>query len=157
MLGGAEADIARLQPVFDAIAGRVIRVGGSGAGHTVKLLHNMVCHTNFLALAEACRTAERAGLELAAVLEVINAGNARSFISERRFPDHILSGRFDGRSTVANLAKDLGMAETLAEALGQPAPYTSLTTRLLRHALDEGRAADDFTTLYPAYDGLAGE
>ena len=157
MVGGAAADMERLRPVFDTIASRVIHVGGSGAGHTVKLIHNMVCHANFLALVEACRMAERAGLPLAGVLEVINAGNARSFVSERRFPDHILSGRFDGRSAVANLAKDLGMAASLAASLGQPSPYTALTSGLLQRALENGYAADDFTSLYSSYDALAGD
>ncbi len=155
MVGGETEPVARLRPVFDAIAGRVIHVGGGGAGHTVKLIHNMVCHTNFLALAEACRMGERAGLALADVLEVVNAGNARSFVSERRFPDHVLSGRFDGRSTVANLAKDLGMAAGLAGSLGQPSPYTALTSGLLQRASAGGHAADDFTTLYERYDALA--
>ena len=155
MVGGDAGAVARLQPVLAAIAGRVIHVGGSGAGHTVKLIHNMVCHSNFLALAEACRMAERAGLALPEVLEVINAGNARSFVSERRFPDHVLSGRFDGRSSIANLAKDLGMAAELAASLGQPSPYTALTTTLLQRAPEGGHDADDFTSIYPRYDALA--
>lgn len=157
MVGGAIEAVQLLQPVFTAIAGRVIHVGGSGAGHTVKLIHNMVCHTNFLALAEACRMAERAGLGLPEVIEVINAGNARSFVSERRFPDHVLSGRFDGRSSIANLAKDLGMAAELAASLGQPSPYTALTSSLLQGALEGGHDADDFTSIYPRYDALAGD
>jgi 3-hydroxyisobutyrate dehydrogenase len=116
----------------------------------------MVCHTNFLALSEGCAMAERAGLGLQAVIDVINAGNARSYISQARFPNHILSGSFDGRSRVSNLAKDLGMAEELACQLGQESPYTSLTTALLDQAVSIGRQDDDFTTLYPAYAALAG-
>jgi len=42
-----------------------------------------------LACSEAGQLAEAAGIELADMIQVFNAGNARSFISERRFPDHI--------------------------------------------------------------------
>ncbi len=149
MMGGDEAALARVRPALDRIAKRVFLVGPSGAGHTLKLIHNMVVHTNFLAACEACRMAEDAGLDLSAVIDVFNAGNARSFITEQRFPNHILSGRFDGRSTVSNLAKDLTMAAAYADARGEAAPYTHLTAQLLKRAVDAGMRADDFTTLYP--------
>ena len=155
MLGGDPAAIECCVDMFKVIASRVVHLGPAGAGHTMKLVHNMVCHTNFLALVEACRMAERAGIALPEAIAVINAGNARSYVSERRFPDHVLTGRFDGRSRVSNLAKDLGMAAAMAEQLGQASPYTHLTADLLARALADGRADDDFTTLFGAYDQLA--
>lgn len=129
MMGGDEAALARVRPALDAIAKRVFLVGPSGAGHTLKLIHNMVVHTNFLAACEACRMAEDAGLDLTAVIDVFNAGNARSFITEQRFPNHILSGRFDGRSTVSNLAKDLAMAASYADARGARPRLTRTSPR----------------------------
>jgi 3-hydroxyisobutyrate dehydrogenase len=155
MVGGDSETVARCGPVFDAIAERVIHVGGVTAGHTMKLVHNMVCHTIFLATSEGCRTAEKAGISLDKAVEVLNAGNARSFVSEVRFPRHILSGRYDGRSRVSNLAKDLAMAAGLASTLEQPAPYAELTAALLARALEDGLAEEDFTRLHDAYDGLA--
>ncbi|NVO16202.1 MAG: NAD(P)-dependent oxidoreductase [Rhodoplanes sp.] len=149
MVGGEAAVLEQVRPVLAVIAKTVALVGPRGAGHTLKLIHNMIVHTNFLVLGEGCRMAEKAGLDLSAVIDVFNAGNARSFISEKRFPNHILSGRFDGRSTVSNLAKDLGMAAAYADRHGEPAPYTHLTADLLKRAIDLGWAGDDFTTIYP--------
>jgi 3-hydroxyisobutyrate dehydrogenase len=156
MMGGDEAVLDCARRVLDVIARNIIHLGAAGAGHTMKLVHNMVCHTNFLALSEACRIAERAGLALPTVIEAINAGNARSFISEQRFPNHILSGSFDGRSTVSNLAKDLGMAVELSEQLEQDAPFTHLTSTLLNRAMETGHGDEDFTQLYRYYEALAG-
>ena len=155
MVGGADAAVAACKPVFDAIAGTVTHVGPSGAGHTIKLLHNMVCHTNFMVVAEAGRLAERAGIPLETAIKVFNAGNARSYISEQRFPNHILSGKFDGRSTVSNLAKDLAMADKFASKMGTNV-YTSLTAQILAQAIDKGMAAQDFTRLYEVYEKLVG-
>jgi 3-hydroxyisobutyrate dehydrogenase len=155
MVGGADEAIAACRPVFDAIAGTVTHVGPSGAGHTIKLLHNMVCHTNFMVVAEAGRLAERAGIPLETAIKVFNAGNARSYISEQRFPNHILSGKFDGRSTVSNLAKDLAMADKFADDLGEANAYTALTAEILAKAIERGMAAEDFTRLYGAYEELA--
>ena len=120
----------------------------------MKLVHNMICHTIFLATAEGCRAAERAGIPLDRAIDVLNAGNARSFISERRFPDHIVSGRFDGRSHVGNLAKDLAMAAEFFAGLGQPSAYVTITSELLATACRLGMTSDDFTWLYPEYDRL---
>jgi len=154
MVGGAGDAVAACKPIFDAIAGTVTHVGGSSTGHAIKLLHNMVCHTNFLVVAEAGRLAERAGIPLETAIKVFNAGNARSYISEQRFPNHILSGKFDGRSTVSNLAKDLAMADAFADEFGQANAYTALTAEILAKAMDKGMGAEDFTRLYEAYEQL---
>jgi 3-hydroxyisobutyrate dehydrogenase len=154
MVGGTNEAVAACKPIFDAIAGTVTHVGGSSTGHAIKLLHNMVCHTNFLVVAEAGRLAERAGIPLETAIAVFNAGNARSYISEQRFPNHILSGKFDGRSTVSNLAKDLAMADAFADEVGQANAYTALTAEILAKAMDKGMGADDFTRLYEVYEQL---
>jgi 3-hydroxyisobutyrate dehydrogenase len=154
MVGGSDAAVAACRPIFDTIAGTVTHVGASGAGHTIKLLHNMVCHTNFFVVAEAGRLAERAGIPLATAIKVFNAGNARSYISEQRFPNHILSGKFDGRSTVSNLAKDLAMADAFANDVGEANAYTALTAGILAKAMEKGLGAEDFTRLYEVYEEL---
>jgi 3-hydroxyisobutyrate dehydrogenase len=154
MVGGTDEAVAACTPVFDVIAGPVTHVGGSSAGHAIKLLHNMVCHTNFLVVAEAGRLAERAGIPLETAIKVFNAGNARSYISEQRFPSHILSGKFDGRSTVSNLAKDLAMADAFANEFGQANAYTALTAEILAKAMEKGLGGEDFTRLYQVYEQL---
>lgn len=155
MVGGPKDAVARCGPVFEPIAAQVFHLGPTGAGHTMKLVHNLVCHAIFFATVEGCRLGERAGLDLAEIVRVLNAGNARSFISEVRFPKHIIPGTFDGRSTVSNLAKDLHMAEDMAAEIGQASPFGSLTTALLQRAMDDGLADRDFTTLYKHFDQLA--
>lgn len=154
MIGGGAAALAQARPALERIAAQIFHVGPPGAGHTMKLIHNMICHTIFLATAEGCRAAERAGIPLARAVEVLNAGNARSFVSERRFPDHIISESFDGRSAAGNLAKDLAMAATLFADLDQPSAYVTLTAGLLAEAGPLGLTDQDFTRLYPAYDRL---
>ena len=154
MVGGANDAVAACKPVFDVIASTVTHVGPSSTGHAIKLLHNMVCHTNFMVVAEAGKLAERAGVPLETAIKVFNAGNARSYISEQRFPNHILSGKFDGRSTVSNLAKDLAMADAFANEFGEANAYTALTAEILAKAIDRGMAAQDFTRLYEVYEDL---
>jgi 3-hydroxyisobutyrate dehydrogenase len=153
MVGGFAGVLGLWRPVLETIAAKIIHVGKSGSGHAVKLIHNMILHSIFFATCEGCRMAERAGLDLATVIEVLNSGNARSFISEVRFPRHILSGTYDG-SYVSTLTKDLGMAVKLAEQLGAPLAYGNTTFALLEEAVAKGHSRDDFTMLYKMMDEL---
>ncbi len=155
MIGGDADVLERSRPVLEACAGKLIHLGPSGAGHTMKVVHNLITHTNFLACSEAGRLAEAAGIDLADMIRVFNAGNARSFISERRFPDHILSGTWDGRSRIYNLRKDVGMAVALSEELGSPMRIGHQTLAWIQAAIDAGMEDEDFTRMYPALDALA--
>jgi len=139
---------------LNAVAKKLIYLGPSGAGHTMKVVHNMITHTNFFALCEAAHLGRRAGIKLEDLIEVFNNGNARSFISERRFPDHIISETWDGRSRVYNLHKDVGMAIALADDLGASVNIGRNTFAYIQEAIDQGRAEDDFTRLYPDLEDL---
>ena len=155
MIGGDPDVLERSRPVLESCAGTLIHLGPSGAGHTMKVVHNLITHTNFLACSEAGRLAEAAGINLADMIKVFNAGNARSFISERRFPDHILSETWDGRSRIFNLRKDVGMAVALSKELGSPMRIGHQTLAWLQAAVDAGVEEEDFTRLYPMLDKLA--
>ncbi len=154
MIGGDTDVLEKSRSVLEACAGELIHLGPSGAGHTMKVVHNLITHTNFLACSEAGRLAEAAGIDLADMIKVFNAGNARSFISERRFPDHILSETWDGRSRIFNLRKDVGMAVALSEELGSPMRIGHQTLAWIQAAIDAGMADQDFTRLYPELDKL---
>jgi len=156
MIGGAEDSFNHSLAVLNSCAGELIYLGPSGAGHTMKVVHNLITHTNFLACSEAGRLAEAAGIELADMIKVFNAGNARSFISERRFPDHILSETWDGRSRIYNLHKDVGMAVSLSKDVGSPMKIGHQTLAWLQAAVDAEMEDEDFTRLYPALDDLTG-
>ncbi len=155
MIGGDPDVLDRSRPVLEACAGKLIHLGPSGAGHTMKVVHNLITHTNFLACSEAGHLAEAAGIDLSDMIRVFNAGNARSFISERRFPDHILSETWDGRSRIGNLHKDVGMAVALAKELGSPMRIGHQTLDWIQAAVDAGMEDEDFTRIYPVLDRLA--
>ena len=154
MVGGDKAAFDRTRHFLDAIAANVFHLGDVGAGHTMKLVHNMVCHTVFLATCEGGRLCERAGLSLEDMIAVFNVSNARSYASEFRFPRHILSGSWDARSRIHNLGKDLEMAMRLAQASGADTACTGATHRFLQAALGLGMSEDDFSLLYRDFERI---
>ncbi len=157
MIGGDKAAFERTRALLDAIADKTFYLGGSGAGHTLKLIHNMVCHTIFLATCEGGRMAEAAGIGLADMIAVFNVANARSYASEVRFPKHILSGKWDARSRVYNLRKDLAMAVGLAGALEAKVPLGTVTRDFLDAAIDQGMTDTDYSRLYERFDDIVAE
>ncbi len=82
MVGGDAGAFERVKPFLNDIAKTIYYLGASGTGHTMKLLHNVVCHATFFATTEAFRLGERAGLKLDDMVEVLNNSNARSYVTE---------------------------------------------------------------------------
>ncbi|MDC0395045.1 NAD-binding protein [Alphaproteobacteria bacterium] len=132
----------------------MFHIGGAGKGQLMKLFHNAVCHGNFLLLSEICIKGEQYGLDLAQMIDVFNCSNARSYISERRFPDHILSGSFDGKSTPSNLKKDLGLLDELLRSEEAEESFLNHSLRLL-NTLDPAYEQDDFMLIYPHLKALS--
>lgn len=154
MIGGDKAAFESTRGLLDPIAKRIFHLGGSGAGHTMKLIHNMVCHTIYLSTCEGGRMAEAAGIDLADMIDVFNVSNARSYASEVRFPKHILSGKWDARSRVYNLRKDLSMAVGLAGSLKTEVPLGTVVRDFLNAAIAQGMADTDYSRLYERFDEI---
>ena len=154
MVGGDADAVARVAPYLDDIARKVFYLGESGAGHTMKLIHNIICHANFMAAAEAFNLGEHAGLKLEDMVDVLNQSNGRSYITEARFPNHILSQKWDGRSHVSNLHKDLKMGVELGRRLGGGTEFSEAVVRYLDKAVRRGMADEDFTLIYRDFDAI---
>jgi 3-hydroxyisobutyrate dehydrogenase len=118
MAGAAPGVLDRVTPVLEAIAGKVVPVGGPGAGAVAKLVNNLLVASHLLTAAEALRMGERAGVDTAALLAVVNGASGRSAATEVNFPRWIASGAFDSGFTAGLMRKDLRLAAALAEAMG---------------------------------------
>lgn len=154
MVGGEPDDMQKCQPVFAAISASCFHLGPAGSGQSMKLVHNLILHSSFLATCEGLRLAERAGIDPDMAIAVLNAGNARSFVTEVRFPRDILGGTMNARSRIANLEKDLGLALDLAGEQNARAPFGGLTRSVLAEALHAGHSETDFSWLFPLYEDL---
>ena len=157
MIGGERDIIQKVKSILESFTNKLVHVGKTGSGHAMKLIHNMVTHTIFLATVEGVRGAKELGIDPNIVIDVFNSGNARSFISEKRFPNHILSEKWDAKSRVSNLYKDLSMVTDTLNNLEIKCPFGNLTTELLKNAVDQGLSDTDFSKLYLDYYKLIKE
>ena len=147
MVGGNKEKFEEINYILKSFASNIFFLGKSGNGHMMKLLHNSVCHSIFLLNCEILNIAKNFDLKEEDVINVFNKSNARSYISEKRFPDNILSGKFNGKSKINNLKKDLNMISSILEKTNLDMSYTKLSTNIL-NTIDDNFNEDDFTTIY---------
>ncbi len=155
MIGGDEKAYRRTKRFLVPIADNLFYLGESGAGHAMKLIHNMVCHSIFMATCEGGKLAERVGLKVEDMIEVFNVSNARSYASQFRFPNHILSEKWDGKSRIYNMIKDVGMAVKMGKKHRAHTEHGEATLEFLEKAVKRGMIENDFTLLYRDYDKIA--
>lgn len=154
MGGGDKEAFERARPFMEAVAKHIYHVGPSGAGHTLKFVHNNLTYINFFAACEAARQAEAGGVAVADMIEIFNNSNARSYATEDRFPRHILNNKWDGRGSIYIFHKDLKLGTEIFEELGADTTFTRTTFDLLKRAMQAGMAQDDYTLIYRDYEKL---
>jgi 2-hydroxy-3-oxopropionate reductase len=116
MVGGEDEAVASALPLL-ATMGRPVRLGPLGAGSVAKACNQMIVAATTLALGEAVVVAERSGIDLATLLDLLGGGYAGSRLLEtrkRRFVEHDHSPS----GPVKYLVKDLGFAAAAADATG---------------------------------------
>ncbi len=118
MVGGDPAVIEGLGWVFAPIAQKVVVMGGSGAGHTTKLLNNFLNAVSLAATAEVMVAGRKAGLDLHRVLEVLNASSGVNFATLNRFPKIVDGDYLEGGLTGKLMTKDVVLYTDLLHELG---------------------------------------
>jgi 3-hydroxyisobutyrate dehydrogenase-like beta-hydroxyacid dehydrogenase len=140
MMAAAPDDvIAGVQPVLEAVAARLFRVGTrAGDGSAMKIVNNMLAGINLAAAAEALGLAEKMGMDLPLVCDVVNASSGGSWIFGDRMP-RALARDYRPKAATKILAKDIGLALDIAAAAG----YDATIARAARAAF-EGALANGF-------------
>jgi 3-hydroxyisobutyrate dehydrogenase len=136
MIGGDPDTIDVVRPVLRAMGDRLFDVGGLGNGHAMKCLNNFVAGTAFVACSEALAVGERFGLDPDVMFDVMNVSTARCFNTDLVMRQHVVSGRFASGFALGLLAKDVGIADSLAASMGADAPLADLVTARLDEACD---------------------
>jgi 3-hydroxyisobutyrate dehydrogenase-like beta-hydroxyacid dehydrogenase len=129
MIGGDEEAVRRIRPVVDDFSSRVFHMGPLGAGMSTKLVRNVISYCTWHVVYEAGVLAERSGVDLAMLADVIESSfrsSGLTFLLRRGTlaPMDPADPDFDAAqcqlmtATVGLLHKDLKAAQDLAEARG---------------------------------------
>ncbi len=149
MYAGSDAACSRVEPVLAGLSDGRFRVGDRpGLGQAMKLLNNFLSATALAATSEAIAFGRAAGLDLATMLQVLNASSGRSTATTDKFPDHVLTERYASGFTSSLMAKDVALYRAAVERQGAPQAIGELVAALWeRFAAAEPGA--DFTRVFP--------
>ena len=131
MCGGSEGDYALAEPVIAAYARVCRRLGPLGAGQMAKMV-NQICIAGLVqGLSEGLNFAERAGLDIEALVEVISQGAAGSWQMVNRHKT-MAAGKFDYGFAVDWMRKDLGICLKTGDEIGASLPVTALVDQFYK-------------------------
>lgn len=155
MVGGTETDVARAEPLLDAIGSAVTHVGDAGSGQTCKLVNQILVVVTMLGVSEALTFAAAGGLDLEKTLAAVEGGAAGSWMLSNRGPQVIADDWRPG-FTVDLQQKDLRLVLDEADELGTPMLATSTVFQLYRTLQREGLGSEGNHALVKAIEHLAG-
>ena len=142
MVGGDDATVARVRPVLDSFAGRVVPTGPVGTGHTMKLLNNFVSLGYAALYSEALMLGGKAGLTPQVFDSVIRGGRMHCPFYDTFFTYVLERDRDAHKFTLSNALKDLTYLAGFAQAAEVANPVGAAVRNSFAQAVAGGRGTD---------------
>ena len=135
MVGAAQEDFARVQPVLEACCENIFHMGPVGSGHKTKLIYNFITMGYAALISEALCACAATEVDLKRFSGVVSAGGANSGIFQLIVPKALESGDCSGLNfSLANAEKDLRYYNRMADTV----PLSGMLGRAVQHALIQG-------------------
>lgn len=150
--GGPAGAFARAEPLFRLFAARWFHVGPWGSGARTKLVVNLVLGLNRAALAEGLALARCCGLDLPAVLEILQSGAAYSRAMDTK-GRKMIDCDFTPQAKLAQHLKDVRLIQSEGDKTGATLPLTAAHEALLARLAVQGLGDWDNSAVYRAFDG----
>lgn len=152
IVGGDVEHVERAYMVLKDVASHYTHMGPSGAGQTTKLINQVLCGLNFLAVAEATQLALDAGIDALKIPKALQGGRADSALLQEYLPRYVTKDyRRTGR--IDNMVKDLNMVNDLARQTGTSMPMTALCAEIHRMLTSAGLGGEDQAAVMEFFKG----
>ena len=146
MCGGDAGHYDAAEPVMQAYAKICRRLGESGAGQVTKMCNQIAIAGLVQGLSESLHFAEKAGLSIEDVVEVISQGAAGSWQMQNRYKT-MAADEFDFGFAVDWMRKDLGICLATANENGASLPVTALVDQFYKDVQKLGGGRWDTSSL----------
>ncbi|MBC8038769.1 MAG: NAD(P)-dependent oxidoreductase [Rhizobiales bacterium] len=146
MCGGDTEDYAKAEPLIAHYSRMRALLGPAGSGQLAKMCNQIAIAGLVQGLAEAIHFGKQAGLDMAAVIEVISKGAAGSWQMENRHKT-MIAGKFDFGFAVDWMRKDLGFCLDEARTNGAHLPVTAIVDQFYSEVQKMGGKRWDTSSL----------
>lgn len=157
MVGGADADFDRAQPVLAAMGKNIVHCGGNGNGQAAKVANNMLLGISMIGVAEAMSLGVALGVDPQVLAGIINTSSGRCWSSDTYNPypgvmDNVPASRgYSGGFGTDLMLKDLGLASEAAKQARQPVILGALAQQLYQAFSAQGNGQLDFSAIINLY------
>jgi len=158
-VGGDAKALDKVRPVLELVAGKIIPVGGSGSGHTIKLLNQMMFGAINAMTAEMMAVAKQVGVAPKLLYETIAASGAGTVSNLfKELGPRVAEDNYDNPAfSVTLLCKDVNLAVGMAAAAGAPPLLGRAIQQLNEVALAQGWGPKDTSCMWHAVEKMWGK
>jgi len=155
MVGGAEADIERLKPLFAAMGKKIFRMGDTGKGQATKLAMNLQIAMIFEGFAEALTLATKLGVDPQQLLSLIEATMVRSGVVDYKGP-FILQRDFTPNFPLRLMHKDIRLTLEAAKEARVKLPGLETVEEIYEMTAEDGHQDLDYAATLTLLEKWAG-
>jgi 3-hydroxyisobutyrate dehydrogenase-like beta-hydroxyacid dehydrogenase len=155
MVGGDEAVLARIDPLFKAMGKQVFRMGETSKGQAAKIVMNLQIALIFEGFAEALTLAAKLGVNLESLLPLIQASMVRSGVVDYKAP-FILKRDFTPNFPLRLMLKDIRLARDAAKEARVKLPGLETVEEVYEMAAEEGQQDLDYAATLTLLEKWAG-
>jgi len=149
-----EADFDGLRPLLAAMGTTVRLLGPLGAGSLAKACNQLIVGTTTAALAEAAELAERSGLDVTALYEVLSGGLAGSRVLDIVGP-RLAQKDYTPTGPAKFMHKDLSFVVESAAAAGAAVPMAAAGVELYAELKRQGLGDQDLAVVRQTISNLS--
>lgn len=137
-VAGAPDVIEQAMFVLSNIAKPLLLMGAQiGRGTSMKLINQLLVTGNLVVACQAAAFAQRAGLDMAQVIEAMNGSAGDSWILQNVLPRHV-SGDYEPRATLALYMKDVAIIQKVSAERHIYNPVIDFVSALMSEAAQDG-------------------
>jgi 3-hydroxyisobutyrate dehydrogenase-like beta-hydroxyacid dehydrogenase len=155
MVGGEEASIDRLGPLFAAMGKKIFRMGETGKGQATKLAMNLQIALIFEGFAEALTLATKLGVDAQQLLSLIDSTMVRSGVVEYKGP-FVLRRDFTPNFPLRLMHKDIRLALAAAKEARVKLPALETVEEIYEMATEDGHQDLDYAATLTLLEKWAG-
>jgi 3-hydroxyisobutyrate dehydrogenase-like beta-hydroxyacid dehydrogenase len=155
MAAGKRDAFEKVKPVLQHLGQTIHYFGKNGNAAAMKLVGNLIVALEMEALAEGLVLAQKAGLDLSTVMEVVKVADFRSplLVSNGQ---NILKRDFSTSFALKLMLKDAGLIEKFAGSLQSPIPALRVVQKNLESAVALGFGKENASAVIKALEKEAG-
>lgn len=155
MAAGNKAIFEKVKPVLEHLGQTIHYFGKNGNAVAMKLVGNLIVALELEALSEGLVLAQKAGLDLSTVMEVVKVADFRSplLVSNGQ---NILKHNFSPSFALKLMLKDAGLIEKFADSLESPIPALRIVEKNLESAVALGFGEENASAIIRALEKEAG-